>query len=150
MIRSAWPFSASRRSPLVSVSANSTLTTSSLIIVLAFVGPRPVYSRNTPTASFEISAVDGLPAGCSSIRTLSPFPRTGCRPREGKETMESHQQRPRRTPPPRQRVRRLMDGRPVHWGGGRAVCVLSSRDGWAVGSWCGGEDRRDSNRVDDR
>src|SRR4051794_14387650 len=103
MIRSAWPFSASRRSPLVSVSANSTLTTSSLIIVLALVGPRPVYSRNTPTASFEISAVDGLPARCSPIPTPRRFLKRVCRPREGKETMESHQQHPQRIPPARQR-----------------------------------------------
>src|SRR3954464_9973474 len=84
MIRSAWPFAASRRSPLVSVSANSTVTTSSLIIVFAFVGPRPVYSRNTPTASVEISAVSGFSARCSSIPTLSPLPRTGTQTTRGK------------------------------------------------------------------
>src|SRR3954462_5511705 len=104
MIRSAWPFSASRRSPLVSVSANSTLTTSSLIIVLALVGPRPVYSRSTPTASVEISAAAGFPARCwfmptpptaSSERVLSP--------REGKETMDSHQQHPQPTASPAHR-----------------------------------------------
>src|SRR3954452_7907131 len=99
MIRSAWPFSASRRSPLVSVSANSKVTTSSLIIVFARVGPRPVYSRNTPTASVEISAVGGFPARCSSIPDTSHrFLKRVLGPREGKETLESRRQHPQPTP----------------------------------------------------
>src|SRR3954447_24615236 len=91
MIRAAWPFSASRRSPFVSVSANSTVTTSSLIIVFAFVGPRPVYSRSTPTASVEISAAGGLPARCSSIPTPLSASSNGYRDHE--------RERKRRSPP---------------------------------------------------
>src|SRR3954447_7560192 len=91
MIRSAWPLSASRRSPFVSVSANSTVTTSSLIIVFAFVGPRPVYSRRTPTASVEISAAGGLPARCSSIPTPLSASSNGYRDHE--------RERKRRSPP---------------------------------------------------
>ena len=44
------PFSTSLRSPFVSVSASRTVTTSSLIRVFAFVGPRPVYSCSSCTA----------------------------------------------------------------------------------------------------
>src|SRR5918999_2628320 len=56
MTRSEWPLSTSLRSPLVSVSANTTVTRFSLIRVLAFVGPRPVYSCSSCTAAVEIIA----------------------------------------------------------------------------------------------
>src|SRR3954466_12862086 len=118
MIRSAWPFSASRRSPLVSVSANSTLTTSSLIIVLAPVGPRPVYSRNTPTASLEISAAVGPAARCSSIPTPLSASSNGYGDHERERKRWSpacsthHPTPPRASDPPRSGVQAQQPQRP--------------------------------------
>lgn len=54
--RSAWPFWTSSRSPFVSVSASTIATTTSLMAVFAFVGPRPVYSRSSCTAAVEMTA----------------------------------------------------------------------------------------------
>jgi hypothetical protein len=53
---SASPFSTSVRSAFSSVSASRTITMSSVIVVRAFVGPRPVYSLVSFTTALEMAA----------------------------------------------------------------------------------------------
>src|SRR5215207_1211218 len=52
----AFPLSARLRSPFVSVSSIRVTMMSFPIVVRAFVGPRPVYSRVHCTTAFEIAA----------------------------------------------------------------------------------------------
>src|SRR5215217_5025660 len=90
------PLSARLRSPFVSVSCSTTATKSSLIVVRALVGPRPVYSRVHCTIAVEIAA-GTLSGACwvkSSIRKpsdLSP----------GQSHAQGAEGRPRRVLVPR-------------------------------------------------